>query len=289
MSRDASFQDLFHDRTGVLATMHQKEQVIAPILKDHLGVQITVPQDFNTDEFGTFTRDVKRPGDQLYTARLKAEKAMEFTGLTLAVASEGSFGPHPSIPFLAHDREIVLLHDRLHNLEIVGQAISTETNYAHQQVTSLEAAFAFAQKIGFPTHGIVAMADAQPSETSPIFKGIVDKAQLVESVNELLKKFGRAHLETDMRAMYNPMRMQVIAEATRDLVRQIDQRCPQCGCPGFALAERHAGLPCALCGFPTPRILAVTHRCKKCDFSQVVNFPEGQQFADPAQCSYCNP
>lgn len=284
-----SLQELFYNKTGVLATMHQKETVIAPILKENLGVQVIVPQELNTDEFGTFTRDVKRPGDQLTVARLKAEKAMALTGLTLAVASEGSFGPHPSIPFVPCDREIVLLCDRDHDLEIVGQAISTDTNYSHQKINSLEAALTFAQKIGFPAHGLVAMSDEQPTQSSQIFKGIIDETQLIEIVTALLKQFGQVHLETDMRAMYNPTRMNVIAQATHDLISRMSQCCPQCHFPGFAPVERQAGLPCALCGLPTSLTLFVTRRCKKCDFSDASYFPDGREQADPAQCPYCNP
>lgn len=285
---NSSFQN-FHNRTGALATMHHKEQVIAPILEHNLGVQIIVPQALNTDEFGTFTRDVKRPGDQLSTARLKAEKAMDLTGLTLAIASEGSFGPHPSIPWLACNREIVLLSDREHGLEIVGQAISTETNYCHQQVTSLEEALAFAQKIGFPTHGLVIMTDAQPKQSTHIVKGITDETQLRETAIGLLKKFGQIHLEPDMRAMHNPTRMQVIAQATHDLVYRISQCCPQCNYPGFVPVERKPGLPCALCSLPTDLTLAVIRRCNQCDFSNEMYYPDGKELADPAQCLRCNP
>lgn len=288
MMTHSSVQALFHNRMAVLATMHQKEQVIAPLLASSLGIHITVPQALNTDEFGTFTREIQRSGDQLQAARLKAEKAMTLTGLTLALSSEGSFGPHPSIPFLACDREIVLLCDREHDLEIVGQALSSETNYSHQQVTSLEAAIAFAQKIGFPEHGVVAMSDAQPTSSTHIVKGITDENHLIETVTWLLKQFGKAHLETDMRAMYNPTRMKVIAEATHDLIHQVMQNCPDCGWPGFTPVEHQAGLPCALCGFPTRLTLAVIYRCKKCNFSRATRFPDGQ-FADPAQCLYCNP
>jgi hypothetical protein len=288
-TNNSSCQDFFQNRTGALATMHQKEKVIAPILKAALGVQMIVPQGLNTDEFGTFTRDIQRAGDQLNAARLKTDKAMALTGLSLAIASEGSFGSHPSLPFLACDRELVLLSDRHHDLEVVGQAISTETNYRHQQITNIEEALAFAQKIGFPTHGLVAMSDAKPTQSSHIFKGITDEAHLLETVTWLLKKEGQAHLETDMRAMYNPTRMKVIAEATQDLIDQLMQCCPQCNYPGFTPAEYHPGLPCALCGSATQLILAVTRRCKKCYFSQVTNFPNGEKFADPAQCSYCNP
>lgn len=289
MTSSPSVQALFHNRTGVLATMHQKEQVIAPLLSEHLGVHVVVPQDFNTDAFGTFTREVNRPGDQLSTARLKAEKAMQFTGATLAFASEGSFGPHPSLPMLACNREIVVLCDRQHDLELVGQAISTDTNYCHQHVTSLEAALAFAQQIGFPAHGVVAMPAAQPTESSHLFKGITDDAHLRDAVTWLLQKFGQAHLEPDMRAMYNPTRMKVIAQATRDLIEAIHQCCPQCGYPGFAPVDRRAGLPCAWCGLPTELTLAIIHGCKKCNFRSKIDFPDGQTTADPARCGYCNP
>jgi len=282
-------QDLFCNREGVLATMHRKEQVIAPMLEQQLGVQVIVPQGFNTDEFGTFTRDIKRAGDQRNAAKLKTEKAMDLTGSTLGFASEGSFGPHPAMPFVACDHEIVLLSDRTHSLEIIGQAISTETNYSHKSVKSPEAALTFAQQIGFPTHGLVAMSEAQPTQSSHIVKGITDESHLTETVNGLLKKFGQAHLETDMRAMYNPTRMKVIAQATEDLISRINQRCPQCNCPGFAAAERKPGLPCALCGSPTNSTLAVVHRCIKCDFSNVAYFPDGQEFADPTYCFFCNP
>jgi hypothetical protein len=38
----------------------------------------------------------------------------------VGIASEGSFGPHPSLPFAALDRELVLLIDRETGLELVG-------------------------------------------------------------------------------------------------------------------------------------------------------------------------
>ncbi|MGV2831407.1 DUF6671 family protein [Myxosarcina sp. GI1(2024)] len=269
--------------------MHQKERVIAPILEPNLGIEIVVPQGINTDDFGTFTRDIKRPGEQLYTARLKAEKAMSLTGLALGFASEGSFGPHPSLPFLVCDREIVLLRDCSHDLEIIGQAISTETNYCHQEISSLEAALVFAEKIGFPEHGLVAMPEAQTVESSFIFKGITKEAQLEEAVTWLLKKFGRVHLETDMRAMYNPTRMKVIAQATNDLIDRSAQCCPQCSCPGFVAVEHKAGLPCAWCRFPTNLTLEVIYRCQKCNFKSVTFFPDGQELASPGKCLRCNP
>ncbi|NEQ20607.1 MAG: hypothetical protein F6K28_15485, partial [Microcoleus sp. SIO2G3] len=92
---------LFGDRMGVLATMHKKERVIVPLLEQELGIKVVVPENLDTDTFGTFTREIKRPGDQLQAAKLKAQKALELTGETLAFASEGTFAPHPAFPYIS--------------------------------------------------------------------------------------------------------------------------------------------------------------------------------------------
>ncbi|MBD2409826.1 hypothetical protein FACHB389_10350 [Nostoc calcicola FACHB-389] len=282
---------LFTNRVAVVATMHQKEKAIAPILEAELGVKILVPQDFNTDVFGTFTRDIKRPGNQIEAAKLKAKKALELTGETLAIASEGSFVPHPDIPFIYSNREIVIILDKKSNLEIIGQEFSLETNYNHIVVESVEQAFEFAKKIGFPEHGLVAMFSESPEDSNEIIKGIITEEKLVEAVNFVLKKSptGKAHLETDMRAMYNTTRMKNIAKATQDLIRKIQNLCPKCSTPGFEIVKRIPGLPCEICFFPTPLTLSVIYQCQKCGFSQEKPFPNGREYADPAQCMYCNP
>ena len=96
----------FKNRVVVVATMHQKEKVIAPILEQNLEVKVIIPKNFNTDNFGTFTREIKRPDTQIATAKLKAEKSLELTGETIAVSSEGSFGPHPNFPYIYANREV---------------------------------------------------------------------------------------------------------------------------------------------------------------------------------------
>ncbi|HEY9749171.1 MAG TPA: DUF6671 family protein [Allocoleopsis sp.] len=281
----------FQDRVAVLATMHHKETVIAPILELELGLKIVVPPNLDTDRFGTFTREEPRPGNQLETARLKAQQALSLTGETLAIASEGAFGPHPQIPWVSCDREIVLLLDQRQGIEIVGQILTTETNYASQTITSDSEAQAFANKVGFPTHGLIVMSDRDNQNPAAIFKGIRTEAALDEAVRQALAQStsGRIHIETDMRAMYNPTRMQAIAAATEDLLRNIRQVCPQCAWPGFAIVETKSGLPCGLCHLPTRLTRSVRYECQKCHFSEEVLFPNGLTTADPGQCLYCNP
>ncbi|PSR15388.1 hypothetical protein C8255_23040 [filamentous cyanobacterium CCP3] len=281
--------DFFANRVAMLATMHRKEQAIAPLLESHLGVNVAVPSDFDTDAFGTFAGDIKRPSDQLTTARLKAAAVLRQTGESLAIASEGSFGPHPQIPFVACDRELVLLIDRTHQLEIVGEYLSTDTNYRSQIIHSPADALAFAESVGFPQHGLVVKSGE--ADEHILGKGITDADKLLALVEVALGQSPHraARLETDMRALYNPTRMAVIAQATEDLVRAIARSCPDCGCPGFSAVKQFPGLPCSLCGTPTLLTLAQLYRCQRCPFEQRLPGDHGFSTADPSYCPYCNP
>ncbi|MEB3148657.1 MAG: DUF6671 family protein [Sphaerospermopsis sp.] len=284
-------QQLFSKRVGVIATMHQKEKVISPLIEQELDIKTIVPSNFNTDAFGTFTREVKRPGTQIEAARLKAEKAIEITGKTLAIASEGSFAPHPFIPYIYSNREIVILLDKKNNIEIIGEEVSTETNFNHRVVQNLDEAYNFAKNIGFPEHGLVVYWEDVDKNIREIIKGITTEAKLQEAINTACNNSPdrQVHLETDMRALYNPTRMKNIAKATLNLLTNINSLCPKCSTPGFVVNERIAGLPCEICSLPTNLTLSVIYQCQKCGFRQEKLFPNGVEFAEAAQCMYCNP
>jgi hypothetical protein len=278
----------FRDRLAIIATMHRKELAIAPILQTSLGIRSIIPQDFNSDLFGTFTRDIDRSANQIETAKLKAERALELIDADLAIASEGSFFPHP-IFGIPYNREIVLLLDKKYNFSVYGESLSTDTNFRHQVVSSYEQAYEFALKIGFPDHGIVLMEDAHTSAKEAIHKGINSEDVLRELVNQLLRRSPQIHIETDMRSHYNPTRTKNIVKATDDLVRKLQQLCPNCNFVNFDVVESLKGLRCELCGFPTQVTRAHLYQCDRCDFKQEILFPNGIQFADPMYCSYCNP
>ena len=279
------------NRTAILATKHQKEQVIAPLFARALEVKVIVPADFDSDRFGTFTRDIPRAGNQLEAARRKADAVLKLTGETLALASEGAFYPHPSFPLIGCDRELILLLDRANNLEIVGEKLSTKTNYNHQYIKNSAEALEFAKEVGFPEHSLVIMSEPYTHNQEEIFKGINQTETLIQIVNYLLQKKSQdtVYLETDMRAMCNPTRMQVIAQATLNLIQKIGQLCPQCSCPGFDLIERKQGLICSWCHTPTNLTLAEIYQCQKCQFRETKMYPQGKKFAEPGNCLYCNP
>ena len=62
----------------------------------------------------------------------KARLGITRTGLKFGLASEGSYGPHPYIPFIPGGREIVLFIDDERGIEIRESIVVTRTNYDSQ-------------------------------------------------------------------------------------------------------------------------------------------------------------
>lgn len=279
--------EIFENRKLVIATKHKKEQLIQPLLEQSIGVQCVLPDSFDTDQLGTFSGEVERKLDPLETARLKCEMAMDETGCDLAVASEGSFGQHPSIIFTSADDEIVLLLDRKNKLEIVGRKISTDTNFDGKEVKTIEEGMQFAIEHGFPEHAMILRKHQQNNEK--IYKNIDEELNLKHHLDELLNDVESAWIETDMRAMYNPKRMAVIAQATEKLLENILNCCPSCDTPGFQVEEVESGLPCGLCALPTRSTLAFKYKCRKCGCEERKYYPHGKEKEDPMYCDICNP
>lgn len=277
----------FEGRTLVIASMHQKEQVLQPLLEEGLKVSVSVADGLNTDLLGTFSGEVERIADPLTTARKKGELAMELTGCDLALASEGSFGAHPATFFLPANEEWLLLQDRKNGLEIYARHLSTATNFAGQAFSSLEQLEVFTDKAGFPSHGLILRRSKDKLEG--IVKGITDPNQLRTAAIQLLETHGAGYVETDMRAMFNPSRMQVIGETARLLLQKLNSSCPSCQLPGFTVTAAEPGLPCSLCGTPSSAALAHLLVCGHCQHQEKVVFPQGKKAEDPQYCQVCNP
>ncbi|MFK2905951.1 hypothetical protein ISP17_18470 [Dyella ginsengisoli] len=276
--------------TAVLATMHGKERAIATLLERFLGVRVVVPDDFDTDRFGTFSRDVARVGTALDTARAKIHAGFErVPEARLGLASEGSFGPHPVVPFLAWGSEQVVLIDRASGLELVGRHAAPASHFVHAQVADVDAALAFAARVGFPRQGVIVMGveHGQPSPAVALAKNASDRDTLIAAVRRALDACGAASLETDMRAHRNPRRMRCIRRATVDLLRAWRSRCPACARPGFVITARLPGRPCGWCSAPTRQMLADERRCAGC--GHLERRPRDDGPAEPAHCDACNP
>ena len=287
MAEDRPYQNT----VAVLATMHGKEQVIAPALQKGLGLRVALAPGLDTDRFGTFSRDRERTGSQLDAARAKIAAGFEYAPYArVGIASEGSFGPHPYMPFLAVGRELVLLIDRERGLELAGRYATPETNYGQAVVSDVDAALAFAERSRFPEHGLIVMGyvGGAPAPGLTLIKDVVDHAGLEKAVHDVVAQCGAACVEADMRAHRNPTRMRAIACAASDLVRRFQSKCPACDHPGFDVTGRVRGLPCSWCGEPTQVICREVLTCSDCAHSEE-RCVTAAKTADPGCCHHCNP
>lgn len=278
---------MFEGRKLLIATKHKKEKVIAPILEKTLGVKCFVVTDLDTDELGTFTGEIERKHDPLITARNKCLMAMELTNTDLAVASEGSFGPHPTLSFVPADDEFLLFIDKKNDLEIVVRELSTETNFNVAEIKTEIELNEFSTNANFPSHGLILRKSKDDFRN--MVKGINNVEQLNHTFYNLIAEFGKAFIETDMRAMYNPTRMKVIEQAAIKLAEKINSLCPFCKMPGYGITDSKQGLPCEICNFPTRSTLSHIYTCKKCSFTNTKHYPNDKKTENPMHCDICNP
>ncbi|MFT7072872.1 DUF6671 family protein [Patiriisocius sp. Uisw_017] len=278
---------LFNDRRLLIATKHKKERVIAPLLEKNLGVICFTNDSFDTDALGTFSGEVERELDPITTVRKKCLLAMEASDCDLGVASEGSFGAHPSIFFASANDEFLIFIDKKNNLEIIVRELSIKTNFDGKYIETEKALLEFAETVQFPSHGLILRQSK--SDNSTLIKGITNLKDLKNGFNVLYEKFSRVYAETDMRAMHNPSRMAIIEIAAKKLVEKINSLCPQCHIPGFGVTDIKKGLACSLCGLPTNSTLSFIYNCEKCNFKKEEMFPHKKTSEDPTYCDYCNP
>jgi len=271
-----------------LGTMHGKQAAIVPPLAA-IGVSVCVSHDLDTDRFGTFTGEIPRAGSMEDAARAKATAAIAATGLDVGIASEGSYGPHPVIPFAAAGRELILWRDEARGLEIIEHLVDDLPCYGHEEVANAGEAEPFLARIGFPEAAvIVAPADRG---AAPVAKGITDKGALTQAIDAALRhsREGRALVLADMRAHLNPRRMEKIGQLAEKLARRLATPCPACDAPGFGRLRAEAGLPCSGCGLPTEMIAREIMGCAACGHEQSHPRTDGLTSAEPRHCGFCNP
>ena len=278
---------MFEGRKIIIATKHKKELVIAPLLESALGLQCFTDDNFDTDILGTFTGEVERELDPISTVREKCLRAMRLSNCDLGVASEGSFGPHPNLYFACADEEFLIFIDLVHDIEIIVREQSTETNFNGKAIHTEKELLDFAHSTGFPEHALILRKSKD--EKTDIQKGITDPKHLKSTFSALQAKYGTVYVETDMRAMYNPTRMGVIAKAVESLIQKINSKCPKCQMPGYGVTDSKSGLRCSMCGMPTSSILSIIYECRHCHHVDEQLFPYQKTSEDPMFCNFCNP
>ncbi|MFT5962230.1 MAG: hypothetical protein ACI8WM_002573 [Burkholderiaceae bacterium] len=277
---------LYSGKKIALLTQHGKEQVIAPLLEPALGCTIEHVTGFDTDQLGTFTRDIPRPGTQLDAARRKARIGMNLSGCALGMASEGSFVPDPYTGMFPWNLELLILIDDHLGIEVVGMAQGAGHS-AHIDARDWQTVESFANRQGFPQHHLVLRP--QNRDDPRVRKGIADWARLRSCFDDCVAQSDnqQVFIETDLRAFANPSRMEHIRQAAVDLLARLASLCPACETPGYWVTERQPGLPCAACCLPTSTYRSEVWTCLRCQHRSVQKRTD-ITVADPRHCAYCN-
>lgn len=280
----------YHGREAVLSTKHGKEQAIAPPLMDSLGLRLCVPDDLDTDTLGTFTGEVPRIGPAREVALRKARLGMASVHSPLGLANEGSFGPHPLVPFVAGDHEILVFVDDELGIAVTEELASMETNFSHLTAARVDDLGDFLERVRFPSHGLIVRPNAG-LHAGLLFKGVTSAQVLEEATDRCARAStdGLARLETDMRAHMNPMRQTVLRNLAERMARRLATRCSQCGAPGWGLVDGIRGLPCELCGGATDWVREEIYGCPRCQLRQVHPRSDGRHHAGAENCAWCNP
>lgn len=270
--------------------MHGKEGAIAPPLLSGLGLHVTPTSGLDTDQFGTFSGEIPRLGTMGEVAVRKARLGMAATGLPLGLASEGTFGPHPLIPFFPVGRELLMFVDEERGITVSESLLAEGTNYDHLVVGPGEVLGSFLDRIGFPSHALL----VRPNAGAPgpaLARGVADPDHLVRAIEAAatVSLDGLVRLETDMRAHLNPTRMKSLALLAERLTQRLAMLCPVCATPGFGRTGTRNGLLCGGCGGPTGMVASEVFGCPACDHSEERGRQDGLRWAEPLHCPTCNP
>jgi len=272
----------------VLATKHHKLPLIGPPLADAVGLRVDAVE-VDTDVFGTFTGDIPRTDQPLETAIAKARMGMRVTGQPLGLASEGSIGPDPAMPFVVADHEMVVLVDDEHQIVIAEHHSSWDVVAATATVARADDLGPFLSRADFPHHQLIVRPSA--GVQCPIYKGICDMSALTAAIGACADAATDhlAAVETDLRAHACPSRRTVIAVAAERLARRIATRCPHCGAPGWGQIDVLVGVPCSRCDTVVARPRAAVDGCPSCSHRDTRHLLGPEARADPGECPYCNP
>jgi hypothetical protein len=280
----------YFGQRAVLTTMHGKGDVISPALETRVGLSIQVNSEIDTDTLGTFTGETTRKKDMLETAIEKAQLGMTASYCKLGIASEGSFGPHPVVPFMAINRELIVLVDDLRDIIIREMFASENTNFSSVTISPDDDISDFLRRVQFPEHALVVGAN-KTEDHLPLFKGVREPSALQSSIMLCANASndGMALLQTDMRANFNPSRMKVIQQCAEKLAARIASLCPNCKLPGWGMVDVERGLPCKVCGDPSNLIKSEILGCVRCAHRAHRERSDGVKIAEQIFCLSCNP
>ena len=277
----------YFGKSIILASKHKKLELIKPVFDELIGCEL-FEADLDTDQLGTFTGEIARTAPPREAAILKARLGMEATSTPIGIASEGSIGPDPLIPFIHSDIEHMVFVDDENDVVISEIYRSLEITAATVTTAPGNNIDSFLRKADFPNHGLI----VRPNEKqfTKAIKGITDVNQLTESINSISEHSsdGLVVIESDFRAHFSPTRQKNIQHLAKLLALRVNQCCPECHCPGWGRVGYEKGLNCSDCGLFNPEVIRQEILgCVKCEhqeFGEILETTLSQ-----ARCNFCNP
>jgi len=270
---------------AVIATKHNKGILVSPAFSKHLEMRVE-EVSVDTDELGTFSGEIERVGSVREVVIKKAELGISVSGNPIGIASEGSIGADPLLPFINSDIELMALVDQERSLVIIESLRSTEIVAQTTKISKESEIDKFLTQADFPNHALILRSEDK--QVSFCEKGIRDRKSLDLAILKGLKDFPTLVLESDLRAHCSPSRQKNITALAEKLALRLIHLCPECAAPGWGVVSHKKGLPCQECGEISEGALAQEIQgCGRCEFTEL-----GKTLAesiDPAQCQLCNP
>lgn len=271
----------------VLTSKHEKLKLLKPAFDEHIGCKL-FEINLDTDQLGTFSGEIERVAPSRETAIQKARLGMKETGLLIGIASEGSVGPDPIVPFIHSNIEHLVLVDDENEIVISEMYRSFDISVATVTAALGQDIADFLVKVDFPRHRLIVRPNMK--EVSNCIKGITNLEELSEAIKKSseISPDGMVIIESDLRAMHSPSRQKNIRQVAKLMAVRVGQLCPQCRIPGWGKIGYEKGLNCSECGFEN--LSAIRQEklgCVKCDYHQL-----GALIAtslNPTQCELCNP
>jgi len=269
----------------LLVTKHNKQEVIAPDFKKEFNAKVIVCENVDTDKFGMFSGEIKRIQSAKETVLNKALEGLKLnTGFEFAIASEGSFGNHPDSVFLPYNEEWLVIVEKSTNEAVYAKSGTVKTNFANQITSNENEIESFLNRVPNAKYVLKTALNEKI-----ICKGVSKQSEILEKCKSYFEQGKQVLIETDLRAMNNPLRMKNIAATTKQLIENLKSKCPSCNQPGFSIQDSVPGLLCELCEFPSSYPKNHVKICAHCSFEQVVPPVHGLTRLEAQYCHFCNP
>lgn len=269
---------------AILCTRHAKSLAIGPPLFRRLGMSVL---EYVHDNRVSDSEELH--ADPLQAARRKCEIAMARLGprASCILASAGRCRPNPAEPSRYCHEEVLYFVDRGREFDLPLVSSTGKTPCPKAVVDSLDAVFAFAARVRFPSHALI-VQPIQPTGPTPHFRNIQSYRELAKAFRDavVLSRCGSVLVEAEWQVCLNPSRRRILEALASRLATQLASLCPRCGTPGWGLSNINtsAAIAGTLSTSDTP--WSQQFGCRRCHFTQAP--PSGLLPANAANISAVN-